>query len=140
MIYLIPLVFGIWNGFVIKWKQLNDSKASALWHKIGRVTLGMVMLTLFIPDLPQWFLYVMNPVQLFGDYNAYRIILALGIYFSLCWSPYDMVINWVREMKWNYIGAGKDPKFHWPTVIVIASLTLLWAVFGNWFCGYIINY
>lgn len=35
MIYLLIILFAIWNGYVIRWKLMNEQAYSKRWYKIG---------------------------------------------------------------------------------------------------------
>jgi hypothetical protein len=135
MLYLIPIILGIWNGLVILWDQAStpgDRKNYRDgWHSLGIINRGLPMLALFTTLIPGWFAKVLNPVLLLGGTEVYLGILSFGIYFLMSWGGYELPMNLVRGLKWDYVEPGKSKNFVWRTQYVIAGLLVIWAIWGN---------
>jgi len=128
MIYLLILLFALWNGYVIRWKHHNGNRDSKIWHMIGRLCVGGLLITGLLP-LFSWGVYVINPALLLTPWHGgvLTVLLAFGCSYWI----YDRIINHINGWRWDYAGT-KDSKFWRAELYAWIGLVLLWAALGGW--------
>lgn len=104
MIYLLLLIFALWNGYVIKWKLRNDTDASTTWHQIGVLNRSGLILISFVGFLPDPYAAIINPLFLVPGW--YGIALTVILNLLLTFWIYNFIINWVNNWNWRYLGKG----------------------------------
>ena len=80
LLYLIVILFAIWNALVIKWYLTRDSKWSKYWHILGYVIRALPIIII------------------------YPNIVAMLIYISISWILYDILINIINGWDIFYVG------------------------------------
>ena len=83
IIALVVLLTAVWNGLVIKWYNTKDQKYSKMWHGVGFVVRGLLVLLAYLTTFNFW------------------ITFALAF---ICWMPYNIIINKLNDWGWFYIG------------------------------------
>ena len=80
ILYLIVILFAIWNALVIKWYLTRDSKWSKYWHILG---------------------YVIRVLPIIIIYSNIVVML---IYINISWILYDILINIINGWDIFYVG------------------------------------
>lgn len=83
IIIAIIILTAIWNGLVIKWYNTKDQKYSKLWHGVGFIIRGLLVLLVYLITLNLW-------------------ITAITAF--VCWILYNMIINKLNDWGLFYIG------------------------------------
>jgi len=120
-------LFGIWNGYVIRWRRRNDKRDSKRWHIVGRLCVGLLLFMGILP-LFSWGVYVINPFLLLSPWHGGVVTLFLA--FGCSYWIYDMIINYINGWDWDYSGS-KDSRFWRGELYVWIFLVTILLIFGN---------
>jgi len=134
MIYLLIVLFAIWNGLVIWWKHKNDALTKKKWHKVGWFARVAILFVALFPFLPEWYWYVLNPAALLGGWHGglLTVLLITGVSYWL----YNYIINKINHWDWDYIGF--DDRSHYRVLLYVwAVITLAWGIGGGCFIRWI---
>jgi hypothetical protein len=81
------ILFGTFNGVVIKWHNAEADKKqfwSTWWHRIGLVMRAFILLIVWL-------------------ISAHSLLI-FGIVFVLTTIEYNISINLINDLKWYYVG------------------------------------
>ena len=82
LIYLLIILFAIWNGHTIRWQKTGIQLHSKIWHRIGFAIRAILCLILFL------------------EYTWWIALIAAAI----SWLPYNMIINYINHWPIFYFG------------------------------------
>jgi hypothetical protein len=125
MIFILQLIFALWNGYVIRWKLRNDTGASVTWHQIGVLNKSGLGLISFVGFVPVPYAAIINPFFLLSGWYG----IALTVIFNLLFTYwiYNFIINWINNWSWRYLGEGKKGNMNYFGtffVLILASLAI----------------
>ena len=80
ILYLIVILFAIWNALVIKWYLTRDNKWSKYWHILGYIIRALPVIII------------------------YPNVVAILLYVIISWVLYDILINIINGWDIFYVG------------------------------------
>lgn len=80
ILFLIVILFSIWNALVIKWYLTRDNKWSKYWHILGYI------------------------IRILPIIIIYPNVIAVLLYISISWILYDILINIINGWNILYVG------------------------------------
>lgn len=123
MLYLLIILFAIWNGFVIKWKLKNDQTASKKWHSVGFWARAGLLIAVLLFYLPEYAWVIVCPGFILGGWYGAALTTVTTFIFSY-WI-YNLIINKINGWKWDYLGEGEYGDMWYVGGFILSGFLLL---------------